>query len=119
METQWLDRPGAEGTWRPPIMSPHSAHRRPYASAFIRRALSACHLVTLQVSNLRESIYFFQNFFFPILLEVNYNYIFVFEKLIPPLRFESCRVTRQQANKARRINALAKDLKGFKSEGRG
>jgi len=27
METQRLDRPGADGAWRPPIMSPHSAHR--------------------------------------------------------------------------------------------
>ena len=49
------------------VMIPVSSHfieSRPYASAFIRRALTACHLVTLQVLNLRESIYIFQNLFF-------------------------------------------------------
>ena len=68
-----------------------------------------CRLVTSSPCRFQiwGKVFFFSKLFFPILLEVNFNYIFVFEKLIYPLRFESCRVTRRQADKARRINALA------------
>ena len=40
-------------------------------------------------------------FIFPILLEVNFNdlMIFVFEKLTPSLRFESCKELRQEKYK--------------------